>query len=272
MGAWDEEVQRAISHPIRRRIIECLQGGGLSFTELLSAVDEINHGKFGYHLRTLRTFVELDPLTKKYRLTHRGMLLAGLIRDFRFFGSLSGGFERYVQGLRGGDHAFALYDTEGFKRRITFPFLRAGLSKGEAVVYLVSENKLDSVSRQIRRYGIDLDSLREGAFTAISAYDWYIKRGKAQAKKIIANWQRLLKEKQKAGFTALRAASEIRVFLDHARSRELLRYEAALGRQLASNFCGLCLYDADRVGEDLIRVFDFHGHVISRGIVGKMKA
>jgi DNA-binding HxlR family transcriptional regulator len=96
LDAWNEEIQRAITHPIRRRIIECLQNGDLSFAELLNAVGEINHGKFGYHLRTLKTFIELEPSTKKYRLTDRGWLLAGLIRDFRFIASRNKEFARYV--------------------------------------------------------------------------------------------------------------------------------------------------------------------------------
>ena len=72
---WDYKIQRALSHSANRRIIECLCDENLSFTDLLKKVgDDSNHGKFGYHLRTLSEFVELEPATKKYRLTDRGKL------------------------------------------------------------------------------------------------------------------------------------------------------------------------------------------------------
>lgn len=271
VSIWNDEIQKAMSHPIKRRIIECLQDENLPFTELLNAVGVINHGKFGYHLRTLKEFIKLEPSTKRYRLTDRGRLLAACIRDFRFIISTGKRLERYVQGLGFGDHAVTFYDTEDFKRKISLPFLKAGLQRGEAVVYVVSEHRLNSAAREILNYGISGDYIRNGAFTIMSAYEWYLEKGKAQAKTIIANTLRLLKEKQKAGFTGLRAAGETDVFFHDAKVEELLTYEAALGRHLAPNTCALCLYDTNRLDkEEYIRVCNCHGHIISKGIVGKM--
>jgi hypothetical protein len=84
-------------------------------------------------------------------------------------------------------------------------------------------------------------NLREEALTILSADEWYIKKGKAQAKTIIDNWLTLLKEKQKMGFTKLRAAGETEVFFNYAKNKELLAYETVLGKQLASALCVLCL-------------------------------
>ena len=156
---YDDKILRAMVHPIKRRIIECLQDASLSFTELLDEIPEINHGKFGYHLRTLRAFVELEPSTAKYRLTNRGKLLATCIRDIHSITSVNKGYAKYAQDLRFGDHAVAFYTTEDFKRNITFPYLKAGLQKREAVVYIGSENRLDKEIREIQRYGIDLNNL-----------------------------------------------------------------------------------------------------------------
>lgn len=210
-----------------------------------------------------------------YACVNSTTLSAELISDIRF--TISEGEQalaheptRYVRHLSFGDHAFLLYDTEDVKREITFSFLEAGLSKGEAVVYLVSEHKLYSETREIQKYGINFD--RKEAFTIMSADEWYLKKGKAQAKTIISNWKTLCKEKLKAGFTGLRAASEMEVFFNYAKTKELLRYETSLGRQLAPNLCGLCLYDINRLDENqLIRVIRCHGHLISKDIVGKTK-
>ena len=126
-------------HPVNRKIIDCLRDENLGFTELLNKVDDDgNHGKFGYHLRTLTEFVELEPTTKKYRLTDRGKLLASIIRDFRLLTSRRTETSRYAERLTIGDHAVAFYENDNFKRQISFPFLNAGLSRGEAAVYVVS--------------------------------------------------------------------------------------------------------------------------------------
>jgi len=165
-----------------------------------------NHGKLGFHIRTLHGLVERDPVLERYRLTDRGQLAAELLWDVRFIiarggRDLSREPTRYVQRLKLRDHAILFYDTEGVKRKITFPFFEAGLPKGEAVVYLVSEKKLDSENREIQGYGISTAHLRNEAFTLMSADEWYLKKRKAQAKTIIANWFALLKKKQCARAT-----------------------------------------------------------------------
>jgi len=270
---WDEEIHRALAHPIRRRIIECLQEKNvLSFRELLKYVGIGNHGKLGFHLKALRGLVEREPSMKKFRLTDKGQLAGELIWDIRFIIDRGGRDlahepTRYVRRLRFGDHAILYYDAEDVKREITFPFLEAGLPKGEAIVYLVPEHKLDSESREIQRYGISVDYFRTEAFTIMSAEEWYLKKGRAQAKTIIANWEKLLKEKQKAGFTGLRGAGEMEVFFENAKIKELLKYEAALGRQLALDLCALCIYDANRLKEkQVIQLNKYHGHEIFKDI------
>lgn len=258
-------------HPVNRKIIECLHDENLSFTDLLNRVGaDGNHGRFGYHLRTLSKFVELEPTTKKYRLTDRGKLLAGVIQDFRFLTSKGKKASKYAERLTIGEHAVAFYGTEDFKHRVVFPFLAAGLSRGEAAAYIVSEDKLDSEIREIKKFGIDLDSLPKEAFTIMSAYEWYLRKGRAKAKTIATNWQTLIHEKKKAGFAGVHAAGETAVFISNGKSEELVRYEELLDRQLAFDLCVLCLYDKNILEErHIARVLNYHGHIISRDLIGK---
>jgi len=274
---WDEKVFRALSHPTRRRIIECLRESKIiSFQELSQCVGIANHGKLGFHIRALTELVERDPSIRKYRLTDRGQLAAELILDIRFIISRGGrdlAYEptRYVRRLSFGDHAFLLYDTEDVKHEISFSFLESGLPKGEAVIYLVPEHKLDSESREIQRYGITADYFRNEAFTMMSAEEWYLKKGKAHAKKIIDNWKELAKEKQKAGFTGVRVAGDVEVFFNNAKVEELFRYEAALGRQLPPNLCALCVYDAKKLDEKQVyQLTNYHGHLICKDMAWKI--
>jgi DNA-binding transcriptional ArsR family regulator len=150
LNAWNNQIHSALAHPLRRRIIQCLQEkGDLSFKELMEYVDIGNHGKLGFHIRALGGLVEHEPSMKRYRLTDRGKLAAELISNVHF--TISRGEQvlahepiRYVRRLSFGDHALLLYDTGDVKRKITLAFLKAGLPRGEAVVYLVSEHKADS--------------------------------------------------------------------------------------------------------------------------------
>jgi DNA-binding transcriptional ArsR family regulator len=270
LNEWDDDAHRAMAHPTKRRIIECLRDADLSFTELLNAAEERNHGKFGHHLRKLKAFVELEPSTKKYRLTDRGRLLAAAIQNFRSISSIGGRSTNYVQQLRLKDHAVAFYDTQDFRRRITFPFLKAGLSKGEAVIYLVPEHRIDSEFREIQRYCINFEHLLGEGFAIMSADEWYLKKGKAEAQTIISNWVELIEEKKKAGFSGVHAAGEMDTFFDNAKTEELLIYEKSLGQQLTIDLCGLCLYDRDRLEEkQFVHLFKCHGHLISKSVVGK---
>jgi hypothetical protein len=258
---------------MNRRIIDCLHAENLGFTELLNKVgDGVNHGRFGYHLRTLSEFVELEPKTKRYCLTDRGEMLAILIDNFRFVTAKGNEASRYAERLTIGDHAIAFYDNDDFKRQISFPYLKAGLSRGEAAVYIISEDKLGSEIREIQKCGIDLNSMSKEAFTIMSAEEWYLEKGRLKAtKKIATNWQRLIHEKKKAGFAGMHFAGEVAVFISNGKSEELLRYEKLLGKQLAFDLCGLCLYDKKLLEERyIVRTFNCHGHIISEDIIGKI--
>ena len=274
----DENIHKTLAHPIRRHVIECLfERNDAAFSELLKYVGDRNHGKLGFHIRALRALglVEHQSSMKKYHLTERGQLAAELIWDTRFLIARQGSDlehepTRYVRRLGFGDHAVLFYDTEDINRKIIFPFLLAGLLKDAAVVYFVSEDKLDSESREIQRYGINVDKFRKEAFTIMSADEWYLRKGKAQAETIISNWQTLVKEKQKAGFTGLYAAGDSEPFFENAKSSELLRYEAAIGRQFKPNLCGLCAYDTHRLDkEQFIQLNKSHGHSIFKDIAAK---
>jgi hypothetical protein len=258
-------------HPLNRKIIDCLRDENLSFTDLLDRVTaDGNHGKFGYHLRTLSEFVELEPTRKEYRLTDRGKLLAVMMRDFRILTSRAEEASRYAERLTIRDHAVAFYDNDDFKRRISFPFLKAGLAQGASAVYIVSEDKLDSEIRKIQKYGIDLDSLPKEAFTIIPDGEWYLRKGRLEAKTIITNWQTLIHKKMKAGFAGVHSAGEVEVFFRNGKSEELLRYDESLGRRPALDLCALCLYDKKILEERYIaRVLHCHGHIISEDLLGK---
>jgi hypothetical protein len=264
-------VCKSLSHTIKRKIIGYLAEENLSFTQLLSKINGFgDSGKFGYHLRGLTEFVELEPTTKKYQLTYRGRLLSDLIREFYSQVSKGNQLFRYAEQLVLRDHAFVIFNSESFKRDITFPFLKAGLSSGYAAVYAVGEEKLDYEVLAIKKSGVDLDSLPKGALTVMPSFEWYIQKGKAEAKTITENWQMLIEEKREAGFAGLQVAGETAVFIGAGKGNELMQYEASLGRQLGLDMCAICLYDKKSIEEiGIPQVLKSHGHIISEDLHGK---
>jgi len=268
---WNNEIHKAMSHPIKRAIIDFLAYDDLSFMQLLNRINSsYEHGNFGYHLRSLVGFIEFEPKIRKYKLTYRGRLLLEIIREFR--SSVQKGNQpiRYAEQLAAGAHAFALFSSESFKHDIAFPFFKAGLSKGYAAVYVVGEEKLDSEVLALKKRGIDLDSLPKGAFTVMTSYEYYIQKGKAEDKTIIGNLQMLLEEKKKAGFLGIWGATEMAVFFDNGKTKELLQYEESLGSQFGLDVGGICLYDTKRVEEGSIsQIYKSHGHIISEEMCGK---
>jgi DNA-binding transcriptional ArsR family regulator len=264
------KILHAINHPTRRKILKLLQEErALSFNELSRCIIVGNHGRLGFHLRALAELVEHEPSTNKYRLTDAGRMAIGLIEDVQFTAEkikrnkLNAPIN-YVRNLVLGEHSLFLYDTEKLKHEISFSFLKEGLLKHQAAFYVVSENKLDSETRQAERYGISFDQIHGGAFTLLSSEEWHLRKGKAQAKTIIANWSALLKEKQTAGFEGLWIAGEGDVFFQNAKSKELLRYERILAQQFPPTVCAICLYSTHVLEENqLVQLTKFHDHLIT---------
>jgi len=69
-----------LAHPKRKRILEALQEGKLTFTQLMarSAIDD--SGKLSYHLGVLSRYIQHDK--DLYTLSIEGRVLAGAVREF----------------------------------------------------------------------------------------------------------------------------------------------------------------------------------------------
>jgi len=271
-ASWDDEFQNAISHPVRRKIIELLQHENLSFMTLLKVVDGKNHGTLGYHLRALKEFIKIESSTNKYYLTEKGRSLAAYIQDLDYTLLASQKISRYIQSLAVKEHAVAFYETDNFKHQILTPFFKKGLQRGEAVVYLLPEAKLTSATREVQRFGIDFDLMPMEAFTVMSADDWYLKKGKADSKVIKDNWMDLVKKRKKVGFKGLRVAGDVEPFYDSAKNKELLEYEESLGRRFTFDICAVCLYNWNKFDKKQFRqIYRCHGHIISKSVFGSTK-
>jgi len=139
--------------------------------------------------------------------------------------------------------------------------------------HLASEQRLDREAKEIGRSILDIEELEEkGAFTIMSAEEWYLRRGKVSAGVIVGNWLKLTKEKMKKGYRGIQAAAEMDAFFGNAKTPGLLIYERKLGRKIPQMLCGLCLFDARRLQpEQLISLLEAHGHGIFEGIAFQIR-
>jgi hypothetical protein len=269
---WDDKIHRAMTNSIKRKIIDSLSKENMSFTQIQNSIGDVgDHGKLGYHLRTLREFVEFDTEQRKYRLNDRGELLARIMRDYRSQLSKVPEYSTYIQGLKPGAHVLCLYSDNEFKRQIVFPFIKTGLSRGYAGAYFASEHKLDSDVKAIKEYGIDLDTIPEAAFTVMSSREWYLRKGKAEPETMRINMERLVREKKGAGFVGLVVSGEAGVLIENGFGEECVKYEESVGRQLPSDRYAVCLYNYNMLKENINnRILNSHGHIITKDLVGKM--
>jgi len=275
MVRFEEFFEKSLSvlrHTIRRKVLEFLWEKEHPFVEL-STICVADHGKLGYHLRRMKNIVEHDPDRKVYRLTDEGRLIHGWFIQARSdFTKRSLDLKvtkqfnpiRYVETLRLGDHATLFYEDENVKRAVSLPFLRTGLLRDLAVIYLASERRMDREAKELRESDVYIEELEEkGAFTIMSGEEWYLRRGRASADVIIGNWLDLAKEKMKEGYRGIQAATEMDAFFDNAKISELLVYERKLGQKIPPTVCALCLYETPRLQpEELISLIEAHGHGI----------
>jgi len=258
-------------HPIRRRLLESLWEKDRSFDELNRICS--NHGRLGYHLRSMSGMMIRDPRRKVYRLTDEGRVA------WEWLVQASSDYARrrldievtpaqnpftYADQLNLSDHAFVMYGDADFRRAVAFPFLRAGLTRAMATIYLASEQGMDKERKEMKRRYADIEELEErGAFTIMSAEEWYMRRGKASPHTIVDNWSKLVQEKMREGYKGLQAAAEMDVFFENSKTSELLIYEKKLGRKLPQGLCGMCMYDAPRLEPgQVMSLIETHGHGI----------
>jgi DNA-binding transcriptional ArsR family regulator len=255
-----------LEHPIRRRILASLWEKDLSYDELTRISS--NHGRLGYHLRQMREIVKKAPEEKRYRLTQSGRVAWDWYAQAPS-PNARGELEpapvcaTYASQAELNEHGFALYEGADSRRAIAFPFLVKGLTRSMASIYIVSEKEMDSEREEIRRRYVGMEEFeKRGAFTIMSAEEWYLHRGKASSPLIIDNLSKLIHEKISQGYKGIQIAADMNVFSENSKA-ELLAYEKAIGRTFPKSMCAICMYDSRRVDSgQVMSLIETHGYGI----------
>jgi hypothetical protein len=140
------------------------------------------------------------------------------------------------------DHNIVFYDSFEKKKFILSQYLRNGLDKNQAAMYICSEETEDQIRKGMENT-IDVEKEEKAGKLVICDYDgWYIENGKTQPLKIINKWKEAQSNFSELGL-GLRATGEMSCFFLHDKVKELLKYEYALHRILKIPMEALCAYN-----------------------------
>ncbi len=140
----------------------------------------------------------------------------------------------FMEKLRPTNHLIFVYDSPEAKYNVLFRYLKVGLDKGEAGVYVASDEKPSKIRAAMKQFGIPVEECEKtGALKILGYEDIYIIDGKFSMTTTINVWNKLYNESMKRGFKGLRITGEVACFFKHDSIRELVEYEKA--------FTGSCI-------------------------------
>jgi sugar-specific transcriptional regulator TrmB len=184
---------------------------------------------------------------------------------------------RFMQELRPSNHVIFVYDSADAKHNVLFSYLKAGLDKGEAAVYVASEENPAQITDAMKRFGIKVEKYRKtGALQVLESSDIYIIEGKFNIPTTLNLWKKLYDETLERGFKGLRVTGEMACFFKLNLIQDLIEYERALHRVLDIPMIAVCAYNSSMLNKindpinlytELIRA---HGTVLFAGIDNKL--
>lgn len=151
---------------------------------------------------------------------------------------------RFAEELRPRDHLIFVYQSSEVKYNVLFNYLKVGLEKGEAAVYVASEESPIEIRDAMKRFGIEAEKYEKiGALRILGYNDIYIIDGKFDIPTTMGLWNKLYKEAMTKGFKGLRVTGEMACFFQHNLTRELMEYERELHRILDIPITAICAYN-----------------------------
>ncbi|UCE16583.1 MAG: MEDS domain-containing protein [Candidatus Bathyarchaeota archaeon] len=187
----------------------------------------------------------------------------------------------FMEQLRPTNHVIFVYDNPEAKYNVLFNYLKVGLEKGEAGVYVATDENPSQIREAMKRFGVNVEKYEKtNALHILGSEDIYIIDGKFAMTTTMNMWNKLYNEALKRGFEGLRATGEMACFFKHNLIRELIEYEKALHRTLDIPMIAICAYNANMLNrsKDPINLYSelsrAHGTVLFTGLdaqLGRME-
>jgi DNA-binding CsgD family transcriptional regulator len=166
-----------------------------------------------------------------------------------------------------GSHICLFYETKADLLDANAVYIKAGLDSNEYCVWAISEPITEDEARAVLRRDVpDLDNrAASGQFEILPGYDWYLKGGEFDSKKITSGWHEKLQFALDKGFEGLRISGNA-FWIEHNCWNEFREYEQELDESLADRpMLVLCTYSlsASRA-VDILDVARAHQFSIAR--------
>jgi len=183
----------------------------------------------------------------------------------------------FMEKLRPTNHLILVYDSPAAKYNVLFNYLKAGLEKGEAGVYVASDEKPSRIREAMKQFGIPAEEYEKtGALHILGHENIYIIDGEFSTTTTMNCWKKLYKDAVEQGFKGLRATGEMACFFKHNLVNELIEYEKALHTVLDMPMIAICAYNANQLNQtkDPVNLYSelakAHGTVLFTGLDKKL--
>jgi hypothetical protein len=173
-----------------------------------------------------------------------------------------GPVQERIDHLQWGDHVCHLFASADDLGEILVPYLKAGLERNEACLWVTSRPYgTDRAVSEMRAAMPDFDKRMIARQIQIVGYDeWYVKQGALSAAEIIRNWMSRKDEAIASGYAGLRITGNTS-FLHEGTWNDFMDYERSLDVALRDQrILTLCSYCRPRCSADaIIEVMCAHG-------------
>lgn len=162
-----------------------------------------------------------------------------------------------LSSLKSGDHLALVYETFEEQIAVVAPYFKAGLANGQRCVYVADEHTPEQILAALATKGIDAERERaRGALLMLTKEDTYLGPGYFDPAEMVGSFRQSIDDALAAGFSGLRATSEMTWALGPEEGNDrLLEYEALLNHHVwtpESRAIGICQYNLHRFPPDII--------------------
>jgi DNA-binding CsgD family transcriptional regulator len=143
-----------------------------------------------------------------------------------------------------GSHICLFYETKADLLDANAVYIKAGLDSNEYCVWAISEPITEDEAWAVLRHEVpDLDKrAANGQFEILPGYDWYLKGGEFDSKKITSGWHEKLQIALDKGYEGLRISGNA-FWIERNRWNEFREYEQELDESLEDRpMLVLCTY------------------------------
>ncbi|MBN2228288.1 MAG: MEDS domain-containing protein [Candidatus Thorarchaeota archaeon] len=153
---------------------------------------------------------------------------------------------RILKRLKPRDHVILIYESREAKHNTLFSYIDRGLKRGEAAIYVCSEESTGDIKAAMKDFGIDVIRYENNGALNIMSYDeMYIKDGNFNIDNVMNSWSEAYDQAMSKGFSGMRVTGEMSCFIDHNLVEELIEYEHKLHAVLDIPMTAICAYNAD---------------------------